>query len=508
MTLDRIGAMRSLHERRRSYLALAAIVVAAAALTIHRLDAADVCGANEAIEGVFVQQMVEHGAILFPLLNGRDPMYKPPLFHWTATALDRLFGNTEVTAFNLRLPSALYATAGVALTIAFALDTIGPGGAIMSGLILVGCYQYISQGRVGRVDMTLTFFETLALFCFLWRFLPEARSAASPPPEPHQGTLYLLGLALGLAILAKGPVGAILPLLAIVVFLGVERRLKQARAMLQPGPLILALAVGSSWYLACLVGRRYGFLNRQLGSENLGRFLGSLGAMSFWYYLVPILLNSVPLSLLVPLSVAAAMRGEAAVAAGGGAEIENVRARLTVRLLAIFWIVTVAFFTLASYKRRAYLLPLWPASAVMLAWWIERLRANRFGRLVRPAVAVICTALAIFNFAYLPAREIKNCAGDSLRQAAAEITRVVGPEEPLFVYGIDEELIPLLFYLNRNATPLSGRLGDAPPGYVIVPADVWNSRRAEALELEPVLTSHSSRRTLILLRRGKVYAVR
>src|SRR5229473_1663593 len=100
-------------QRRVRLTAFAAVVALAATLTIHRLGAADVCGFNEAVEGVFTQQMVEHGDLLFPLLNGRTPMYKPPLFHWTATAIDRAAGITRVTPFNLRLPSALYAIAGV-----------------------------------------------------------------------------------------------------------------------------------------------------------------------------------------------------------------------------------------------------------------------------------------------------------------------------------------------------------------------------------------------------------
>ena len=78
----------------------------------------------------FVQQMVEHGVLLFPLENGSAPMYKPPLFHWTATALDRIARVNRVTAFNLRLPSALYAIAGVVLTIIFAWAPLGESGAI------------------------------------------------------------------------------------------------------------------------------------------------------------------------------------------------------------------------------------------------------------------------------------------------------------------------------------------------------------------------------------------
>src|SRR5277367_3627347 len=152
--------------------AFVAIALVICVLTLHRLGSGDVCTGNEAVEGVFVQQMVEHGAFLFPVENGDVPMYKPPLFHWTALAIDRLAGIDKVTAANLRLPSALYAIAGALLTMILAYQLLGLDASILAGLALAASYQYISQGRFGRVDMTLCFFETLSLFAFLW-WLPR-----------------------------------------------------------------------------------------------------------------------------------------------------------------------------------------------------------------------------------------------------------------------------------------------------------------------------------------------
>src|SRR5260370_5714980 len=106
--------------------AIVMIAIITALLMLHRLGDADVCTGNEAVEGVFVQQMVEHNHLLFPLENGKVPMYKPPLFHWTAVAIDRIAGIRKVTSANLRLPSAMYAVAGVLLTILFAYRFLGP----------------------------------------------------------------------------------------------------------------------------------------------------------------------------------------------------------------------------------------------------------------------------------------------------------------------------------------------------------------------------------------------
>jgi 4-amino-4-deoxy-L-arabinose transferase-like glycosyltransferase len=487
-------------------IAIAGII---ALLALYRLGAADVCSGNEAVEGVFIQQMVEHGEYLFPLENGGIPMYKPPLFHWTATALAKIARVRTVDAMTVRMPSAVYAIAGAVITMLFALWLLGVDGAILAGLTLAGSYQYVSQARFGRVDMTLAFFETLALLAFVW-WLPRDSSAPATDAAvvARRNRLYALAIAMGLAVLAKGPVGALLPGLAMLIFMIAERRARQIAALLEPGPAIVGLAIASSWYIACYAGGRYAFLHRQLGAENVGRFFGRLGAMAPWYYAVPLLLNSAPLSLLVPIAVAFAIVARPAESAGPVEASSDETARRAVRCFAIFWIVTVVFFSLAAYKRRAYLLPLWPAAAVMLAWWIKRSDARRWGAAIKWGYGAMCAALIVFNFIYIPRKEIRDCAADTFRPAAREIARVVSPAEPLYLFGFREEVAPLLFYLDRDAPVIEGRLGDAPPGYVLMPAAVWKAHENEALDLSPVLTSDYGDRHLVLLRRGKAYARR
>ncbi|HKD69940.1 MAG TPA: phospholipid carrier-dependent glycosyltransferase [Candidatus Binataceae bacterium] len=475
------------------FLAIAAL---AFLLTLYRLGAADVCSYDEAVEGIFVQQMVEHGGGLFPLAGGQQAMYKPPLFHWTALGIDRLFGIRKVTAFNLRLAAAIYAAAGILLIVYFTYIIYGPRAAPLAGLALLASYQYINQGRFGRVDITLTFCEALALTSFVcWLRAFRIRGGAG-----EAAWRYLFALALGLGVLAKGPVGALLPLAAVAVFVAVNGYWDAARRIFSPGSALLALVVGLSWYAACFIGGRYDFLNRQLGSENLGRFLGTLGAMPPWYYVTPLLLNSAPLSLLAPIAVA-------------GALITRARHRATdadiavdaSQFLAIFWVVTVVFFTLAAYKRRSYLLPLWPANAVLLAWWIESRVPERWQRGVRSGFVAICGVLIAVNLVLIPRQESRICAKGSFRAAAGQINRIVGADEPLFIYGMGDPAA-LMFYLDRGTTLIGGELGDAPPGYVIAPASAWERQRNRAPDLEPVLGPTPGSDPLFLLRHGKAYA--
>ncbi len=476
-----------------------AIAALALLLMLYRLGAADVCSNNEAVEGLFVQQMVEHCGGLFPLAGGHQVMYKPPLFHWTALALDRLFAIRKVTVFNLRLPAVLYAAAGILLIVYCTYAIYGPRAAPLAGLALLASYQYVSQGRFGRVDMTLTFCEALALtsfVCWLRAFRARGQAGASPDGTAWR---WLFALALGLGVLAKGPVGAMLPLIAVAVFVAVNGYWDAARRIFSPASALLALAAGSSWYAACFIAGRYDFLGRQLGSEKFGRFAGTLGAMPPWYYVTPVLLNSAPLSLIALVAV-----GGALIAAARRREAQADIALDAAQFLAIFWVVTVGFFTLAAYKRRTYLLPLWPAAGVLIAWWIENQVPRRWNRGARAVFVALCAALIVVNLLVIPRQEAKTCGKGSFRAAAVQINRIVGADEPLFIYGMGDPAA-LLFYLDRGASLIGGELGDAPPGYVIVPAAVWEHERERALGLEPILGPTSGSDPLILLRHGKAY---
>jgi hypothetical protein len=65
---------------------------------------------------------------------------------------------------------------------------------------------------------------------------------------------------------------------------------------------------------------------------------------------------------------------------------------------------------------------------------------------------------------------------------------------------VDEDFAPLLFYLDRDAQFISRDLAKAPPGYIIVPAELWQAQKEEAHGFEPILQSPEGRRKPVLLR--------
>ena len=306
----RLEGFASGGDTRPSVVALGVVLLAGAAMLIFRLSAAEICSSNEAVEALAVQQMVEHGEVLAPVLNGHAPMFKPPLFHWTAAAIAHGLGAAKVSELTVRLPSVAFGLACVLFTIVFVRSWLGLANAILSGIVLLAAYQFVGEARFGRVDMALTCCESLALFAMIaWiaraDYDDSSRRRASTFADAR---LYVAAIALGLSVLAKGPVGMTLPVVAIIAMLAMERRWRDLRALASPGPLLVLLAVGSSWYVACVWAGRVDVLHRQILDENFNRFTGGIRTMSPFYYVTPLLLNSAPLSLVVPIAVAKGWR--------------------------------------------------------------------------------------------------------------------------------------------------------------------------------------------------------
>src|SRR5262245_35596052 len=138
--------------------------------------------------------MWQSGSYVVPHLNGVEYHHKPPLLFWLINAGWMLFGVSEIWA---RLVAPLFGLGCLLLT-AHLARLLFPGRAAIAGLApraLGGCLFFASFG-------TLTFFDTLVTFFTLMGLIGVLIAARG---ELRRGWT-IVGLALGLGILAKGPV--------------------------------------------------------------------------------------------------------------------------------------------------------------------------------------------------------------------------------------------------------------------------------------------------------------
>jgi 4-amino-4-deoxy-L-arabinose transferase-like glycosyltransferase len=305
---------------------------------------------GEPREGLVVAEMNSSGNLILPRVNGDYIPFKPPLFHWMGVLAARIFGG--VNEFSLRLPSALLGTLGVLLTYFAGARLWGERAGLIAGLVLVSNVQWRQGAALVQVDMTLAFFMLAAFlsFFFLYRGGGGSKKSAAG-----------LALLLAFATLAKGPIGIVLPGLAFLVFLAVRRDfafLKNLHPLTSVGVFLL---VAGSWYALALWQGGAAFFFRQLVDENLRTATGEYGRPQPLYYFVPILFdNMAPWSLFFPALALFLYR-------------QRHRLKEGELLYPLIWLITVfVFFSLSSGKRGIYILPLYPAAALLWgAWWLQ-----------------------------------------------------------------------------------------------------------------------------------------
>jgi Dolichyl-phosphate-mannose-protein mannosyltransferase len=304
---------------------------------------------GEPREAMAVQDIVRRGEWLVPLKRATDVPSKPPLFHWTAAAVHKLTGRLdEVT---IRLPSALYATLGVLLLYSLARKLFNAETALLSGAILATTLVYQDQAIEARVDMTLCFFVILSLTLFysLYRGFLN-----------HPVWYYVFFAVTGIGTLAKGPLGILLPALVAGVFVVVKRRWDLvSKFCLHPGVLLM-MALAAGWYIIAVTRGGEGFFDRQILEENLNRFAGGSGHSHPVYYYIPYLFSlGMPWALLLPIVLWDSFKPGAA---SGDDKL----------FLKLWFAVMFIFFSVSVGKRPVYLLPLYPALAILMSAWYLR----------------------------------------------------------------------------------------------------------------------------------------
>ena len=309
---------------------------------------------DEAMHAATSRDMVLSGDWVTPRYNGENFYDKTPLYNWLAAISFLIFGFTEFAA---RLPAALLGSGCVMITYWLARHMFGPVVAFLSALVLATSAECIVLSRVVVHDISLAFFVTLALTLFFVGY----------KNEKHRKPAFLFGYAaLGFAVLAKGPVGVVLPMMIIGLFLICKGQLRFLKEMQIGWGLLIFLAVAAPWYILMSVRNpdygEYFFLK-----QNIGSFLSqqSRHPKPFYYY-IPVLMGGFfPWSLFLPLALFRALRSKTALHGDG-------------TIFALIWFgVIFIFFSMASSKLGTYILPLFPAAALLVGvLWYDLLYAS------------------------------------------------------------------------------------------------------------------------------------
>ena len=343
---------------------------------------------GEPREGLVVREMIRTGAWLVPARPEGEPARKPPLYYWLAAAALRTVPERPELA--LRLPSATFASAAVLGTWATARAVWGSRAGLPAALVLATAFEWTRAATSARVDMTLAAALTAVLGSWTLALAGRGRWWAA---------LAAAGMVLG--TLAKGPVALVLPALAAAALAATRGDLRPLRPL---AALAAAAAVAAAWYAVAFLREGGAFLEVVL-RENWFRFVdaerGTTGHAHHLLYLLPVgLVGLLPWTPIIPLALVPLRAAPRAPAAA----------------LAAAWVVTgLVFFALAAAKRSVYLLPLYPALALLVGAGIAAGPiGGRLGRVIRLGAALYAPA-ALLLVALAGALAVGIDAGGLLR---------------------------------------------------------------------------------------------
>lgn len=332
-------------EQRQDLLFIAGLSVCCLVFFFTCLGSQPLWDIDEGMHASTSRIMVESGDWITPIFNG-EPFYdKTVLFNWFVALAFLVFGFTEFAA---RLPAALLGTGCVLVTYLLGRLLFNRTVGFISGVVLATAVQFIVLSRVVVHDIALVFFITSTLYFFYAGYSSETR---------RRFNFFFFYVSAGFAVLAKGPIGLLVPAAIIGLFLISRRNLKFIKEMhLGPGIVVFVLII-APWYLLLSL-KNPEYLHYFLIEKNLHSFTGGAGArhpQPFYYYLPRLIGGFFPWSFFLPVALIHGFKG-------GLKKIND----STLFCLIWFWFIFL-FFTVAGSKMSTYILPLYPAVALLVA---------------------------------------------------------------------------------------------------------------------------------------------
>jgi len=317
------------------------------------LAAFGLVGADEPRYAQVAREMLARHDWITPTLSGKPWLEKPPLYYWQAMLAYSIFGVSDWAA---RLPSAVDATLMVVAVYLF-LRRFRPGLELDGALITASAAGIIGFARAAGTDMPLAATFTIALLAwFAWHESGSKRYLA------------LSYIFLGLAALAKGPVGPCLAAVIVALFaLATRNRSIITRSLWFPGILAFCV-VAVPWYIAVQV-RNPQFFRVFILEHNLARFGSNLyhHPQPFWFYLPVTLLGLLPWTVFSSAGVVAVIRDR------WREKREATEQDNALSMFLVLWLLTpVIFFSLSRSKLPGYILPALPAGLLLLAEYMRR----------------------------------------------------------------------------------------------------------------------------------------
>jgi len=339
-------------------------------------------GPDEPRYAQVAREMLERGDWFTPTLGGHTWFEKPVLLYWLEIVFFKLFGVNEFAA---RIgPTLCGLGTVVSLWFLGRAESSERRTAITFALIGASTLSIIGFSHGASFDIVVTFPITAALTGY---FIFDR--AESKPTVP----LALFYFFVGLALLAKGLIGIVIPFGVIGLYHLLSRRLPSRKFLISLSwGLILTAAVAATWYLPVYLRHGWPFIDEFFVQHHFQRFTSNKyqHPQPFYFYLWVLPLMTLPW---LPFFFGGLW---SLLQTALGRRTTDASSPLLLFLLS-WLVVPLAFFSFSGSKLPGYILPAVPAAIALAGCFIsDRSSAKKGWRLATIAIACAAFVFVIF----------------------------------------------------------------------------------------------------------------
>jgi len=351
--------------------------------------------------------ILQSGDWVTPRLNGILYFEKPAFQYWIGAISMLLFGINEFAARLWPGLSGILTVLAVGMT---ARRLWNPESGAYAAMAATGTTWIILNSHFLTLDAGATFFLTLTLCGFLLAQRTNASAAE------RRVCMLLAWAAAGGAVLSKGLIGLVIPGATLVIYTLVTRHWGLWRRMHWLSGIALMLLLVAPWFWL-VAQRNPGFVQFFFVHEHFQRFLTTEHRRGgpIWYFLPFLFAGSIPWTSLLP----AVLRHRPAMQAGDG---------MNARIFILCWTGFVFFFfSLSGSKLPSYILPMFPALALLLGNYLAQADARKLRwHLLLPA------AIALGALAYSPFMG-RHATPQSPEEAYLELAAYIATGSAMFI---------------------------------------------------------------------------
>lgn len=341
---------------------------------------------DEVFYSLTAHEMAGKNEWLTPLIFGQPQFEKPPLTYWLLETAFKAWGESPFTA---RFFPAVFATLGV-----IAVYLLGLMGfkderkAFLSAMVLATSAFFAAMGKTVFTDMIFTVLILCAMTMFVWGFTDRRRQGIG------FAGFYLFA---ALATLTKGPLGLLMPLMAVIFFLWYQRQITFLKNWPVLTGILLYLIIALPWYLYIYHQYGHAFIKEFFYNDHWRRLMVAEHRSNDHWFFYPITM----IASLFPWSLF--------LLAAWVDLYKRLKSSVTViDYLSLSWIVAVLMvFQFAHSKLASYILPLFPALALMTGNFLGNcLSQIQHRKKIQNLLCASFTILAIIGIAVMAGHKI------------------------------------------------------------------------------------------------------